>query len=89
MEKGIADEEKNLYEQTENVADNVLDSLDGMSPSINIPSIQNNNDSMNLDYNKLFNIMYQAFAKALNSCKLELDEDGFARIVKNELYEVM
>jgi len=89
MEKGIADEEKNLYEQTENVADNVLDSFSEMSPGINIPNIQTGTNFMNIDYNKLFNIMYQAFAKALNSCKLELDEDGFARIVKNELYEVM
>lgn len=89
MEKGITDEEKNLYEQTENVADNVLDSFSEMSPGINIPNIQTGTNFMNIDYNKLFNIMYQAFAKALNSCKLELDEDGFARIVKNELYEVM
>ena len=42
-----------------------------------------------IDYNKLFNILYQAFTKALNSCKLTLDEDGFARLVKNELYEVL
>lgn len=33
--------------------------------------------------------MASAFLKALNSCKLTLDEDGFAKIVKNELYEVL
>lgn len=33
--------------------------------------------------------MASAFLKALNSCKLTLDENGFAKIVKNELYEVL
>ena len=33
--------------------------------------------------------MASAFLKALNSCKLTLDEAGFAKIVKNELYEVL
>lgn len=38
-----------------------------------------------IDYNKMAN----AFLTALNKCKLALDEDGFAKIVKNELYEVL
>lgn len=38
-----------------------------------------------IDYSKMAN----AFLKALNSCKLTLDEDGFAKIVRNELYEVL
>lgn len=38
-----------------------------------------------IDYSKMAN----AFLKALNSCKLTLDENGFAKIVRNELYEVL
>ena len=38
-----------------------------------------------IDYGKMAN----AFLTALNSCKLTLDEDGFAKLVKNELYEVI
>ncbi len=53
----------------------------------NIEKNTNNtvNNTQEIDYNKMAN----AFLKALNSCKLTLDEDGFAKIVKNELYEVI
>lgn len=43
------------------------------------------NNSQEVNYNK----MADAFLNALNKCKLTLDEDGFARLVKNELYEVI
>lgn len=43
------------------------------------------NTTTQLDYNKMAN----AFLSALNKCKLTLDEDGFAKIIKNELYEVL
>lgn len=90
MEKGIEEEENNLYKQTENVADNVLNSLNGINPSMSIPNASSNlSFAQNVDYTKLFNILYEAFLKALNSCKLTLDDDGFAKIVRNELYEVM
>ena len=90
MEKGIEEEENNLYKQTEDVADNVLNSLNGINPSMNMPNTSSNlSFAQNVDYNKLFNILYEAFLKALNSCKLTLDDDGFAKIVRNELYEVM
>ena len=89
MEKGIEDEENNLYEQTDKVAENILDSLDGINPNINVGTKYKQEANTDIDYNKLFNILYSAFIKALNSCKLELDEEGFARIVKKELYEVL
>ncbi len=38
-----------------------------------------------IDYNKMANAM----TKALTSCKFTLDEDGFAKIVKDELYKVV
>lgn len=89
MEKGIESEEGNLYKQAEDVADNVLDNLKGMQSKIPLNYSPNCEMTQNIDYNKLFNILYQAFIKALNSCKLTLDEDGFAKLVKNELYEVL
>lgn len=89
MEKGIEAEKGNLYKQAEDVADNVLDNLKGMQSKIPLNYPPNCEMTQNIDYNKLFNILYQAFIKALNSCKLTLDEDGFARLVKNELYEVL
>lgn len=90
MEKGIEDEEDNLYKQTEDVANNVLNSLDNINPNVGLKDNYSNAVfTENIDYNKLFNILYQAFMKALNSCKLTLDEEGFAKLVKNELYEVI
>ncbi len=97
MEKGIEDEEENLYKQTDEVANNILDSLQEIKP-INHEIIPAKNsekkdailyESKEIDYDKLFNILYQAFLKALNSCKLTLDEDGFVKIVKDELYKVV
>jgi len=38
-----------------------------------------------IDYNK----MAQAIAGAITNCKFTLDDDGFARIVKDELYKVV
>lgn len=86
MEKGIEAEEDNLYKQTEDVADNVLDTLDGISPNI---KSSKSNSSSNMNYNNLYNLLYNAFSKALTNCKFTLDEDGFARIVKDELYKAV
>lgn len=90
MEKGIEDEEENLYKQTEDVASNVLDSLNNINPNIGLNGNYTNTNSIgNIDYNKLFNIIYEAFLKALTKCRFTLDEDGFAKIVKDELYKVV
>ena len=95
MEKGIEENEEDLYKQTEQLADNVLNSLENVKPEVGINGNINGNGNssldlmQNLDYNKLFNILYEAFLKALNSCKLSIDEDGFAKIVKDELYKVV
>ena len=86
MEKGIEAEEDNLYNQTEDVADNVLDALSGISPNINSSK---SNLGLDMNYNKLFNLLYDAFSKALTNCKFTLDDDGFARIVKDEIYKVV
>ena len=90
MEKGIEEEEDNLYKQTEDVANNVLDSIDNINPNVGLKDNYSNAVfTENIDYNKLFNILYQAFLKALTNCKFTLDEDGFAKIVKDELYKVV
>lgn len=86
MEKGIESEEDNLYKQTENVADNVLNSLNGINPSV---GLYKTNNMSSIDYNRMFNLLYEAFSKALTGCKFTLDEDGFARIVKDELYKAV
>ena len=49
------------------------------------PSYPTTNITKEINYNKIA----EAFLKALNSCKLTLEEDGFAKFVKNELYEVI
>lgn len=87
MEKGIEDEEDNLYKSTESVADNVMDKLsDISSQNINVGTGKNSNTfSFEVDYNK----MAQAITNALTNCKFTLDEDGFAKIVKDELYKVV
>ncbi len=41
--------------------------------------------NLDFDYNKMAN----AIEKALTNCKFTLDEDGFAKIVKDELYKVV
>lgn len=90
MEKGIEDEEDNLYKQTEDVANNALNSLDNINSNVGLKD--NYSKAVfteNIDYNKLFNVLYQAFLKALTNCKFTLDEDGFAKIVKDELYKVV
>lgn len=55
-------------------------------------TIKNNSNSSDLgtvtidiDYDKMAN----AITKALTNCKFTLDEDGFAKIVKDELYKVV
>ena len=86
MEKGIADEESDLYKKTDKVADNVIDSLNGIDGTINFDGMRSGNS---LDYNKLLNVLTTAFSNGLTNCKFTLDEDGFARIVKEELYKVV
>lgn len=55
-------------------------------------AIRNNSNNSNIgavtvdvDYDKMAN----AITKALTNCKFTLDEDGFAKIVKDELYKVV
>lgn len=87
-EQGIESEEENLYAQVDDVAENVLDGLnsvnDGMLSS-NYYNNSSNNIGLSIDYNQL----YLCFLKALNNCKLKLDDDGFVRIIDDRMREVM
>lgn len=56
----------------------------GGNPKV-VPLNKNNNDFNILDYEKLFKL----FLKALNSCKLKLDRDGFIRFIDDRLNEVI
>lgn len=86
MEKGIETEEGNLYEATDNLADNVTDKLSNISSNVNLNAESNGkNLDAYIDYEKMAN----AITKALTNCKFTLDEDGFAKIVKDELYKVV
>ena len=40
---------------------------------------------IDIDYNKMAN----SITKSLTNCKFTLDEDGFVKIVKEELYKVV
>lgn len=95
-ELGLKDEEKNLYKQTDRIASNVLEKMNNMNGDLNPGSINSNEFSGNaqsgisnyyltIDYN----LLTKAIIKALKSCKLSIDSDGFARFIENVVYEVM
>lgn len=94
MEEEMEEGKKELFKQADEIGEGLVDKLNNIEGNVNINSnikktASNSNLSQDIDYNKLFEILYKAFLKALNSCKLTLDEDGFAKIVRNELYEVL
>ena len=86
-EKGLEDEENNLYNQANNIAEGVLDRLNSnnMATSSNYSQYNSTNNNLFIDYNQL----YLCFLKALNNCKMMLDEEGFVRIIDDRMREVM
>ena len=93
MEKGIESEEKNLYNHTDAISKNVLNNLENMNePNFSLLSSQNylsspslNNIQINIDYNQLYLILI----KALNSCKISIDDEGFIKMIDDRLREVI
>lgn len=83
MEKG----KKELFKQADEIGDGITDRLENIDGEVNLSSRSGTNINQNIgfDYNK----MAQSIASALTNCKFTLDEDGFARIVKDELYKVV
>ena len=90
-ELGLEDEEKNLYNKAEDIADNINDrfgNVDDISVGSSYRRSNNNTfgrDVELIDYERLFKI----FLKALNSCKIQLDKDGFIHFIDDRLMEVL
>ena len=90
-ELGLEDEENRLYDKAEDIAKNINGAFENVK-DIKVGTIygkSNNNMAENnaelIDYEKLYNI----FLRALNSCKIVLDQDGFIHFIDNRLMEVM
>ena len=95
-ELGLEDEEKNLYKQTKNIAENVQSNLENIDPNIDISDMNYNQAKrFNANNQNLYNIeidydkLAKAFLKALTSCKLSIDQEGFVKFVQNIIYEVI
>ena len=85
MEKG----KKELFKQSDEIGEGIVDRLSDIDGNVNLRMNNSNGytspNSNFIDYNK----MADAITKALTNCKFTLDEDGFAKIVKDELYKVV
>ena len=94
MSKGIRNNREKVLNETEKLAEemnNKLSKIEGknIETSFSTKGNRNNNsyeqEKSLIDYDKMAN----AITKALTNCKFTLDEDGFAKIVKDELYKVV
>ena len=90
-ELGLEDEEKSLYDKAEDIASNINDTFGNVN-DINVGASykrQANNISKEnnniIDYERL----YKIFLRALNSCKIQIDKDGFIHFIDDRLMEVM
>ncbi len=94
-EIGLEDEEKKLYQKTDKIANQIKENLSNIQPELEVNdnadfSRQNapystNNIEIIIDYLALT----KAIMKALNSCKIKLDSDGFIQIIDDRLQEVV
>jgi len=76
-----------LVNSVKSMAEEMSDNLQGIGTDVKA-NTQNYTESvtrLEIDYNK----MSKAITSALTNCKFTLDEDGFAKIVKDELYKVV
>ncbi len=92
MEEEMEDGKKKLINQAEQLAEGVNENLEGINGQVNVsgnvrPSASHviTNFQDIIDYERLFKI----FLKALNSCKIKLDKDGFINFIDDRLMEVM
>lgn len=84
LEKSSPKLEKTVEQMTEHMS-NELQNLNFQPNKNNLNNVVSEKVKLDIDYLKLTN----SIVMALNKCKFTLDEDGFAKIVKNELYEVL
>lgn len=96
MEEEMEAGKEKLVNEAGNLADEVNEELENISGNVNLKgSISNfsrHNNNLNsqedrniIDYEKL----YRIFLKALNSCKIQLDKDGFLHFIDDRLMEVL
>lgn len=75
-----------LINSVKNMSQEMADELNNSQLNIATNHTSSSNEQVQtIDYNK----MASAMLKALTNCKFTLDEDGFAKIVKDELYKVV
>ncbi len=87
MEEEMEEGKKELFKEADEIGKGVVDRLGNISGNVNINGNGNvgQYSESSIDYQK----MADAFSKALTNCKFTLDEDGFVKIVKDELYKVV
>ena len=97
MEEEMEIGKEKLFNEADELTIGMNERLNNISGNVELNSKTNRNgqtgkyraqyqeDNNYINYDKLFTI----FLKALNSCKIQLDEDGFIRFIRNELYEVI
>ena len=94
MEEEMEAGKKELFKQADEIGNGITDRLSNIEgknieTSFSTKGNINNNsyeqEKSLIDYDKMAN----AITKALTNCKFTLDEDGFAKIVKDELYKVV
>ena len=94
MEEEMEQGKKELFKQANEIGNGITDRLNKIEGKNINASISSNDKNTNnnyqqdngfIDYDKMANAM----AKALTNCKFTIDEDGFAKIIKDEIYKVV
>lgn len=94
MEEEMETGKKKLFKQADELGEGItkrLNNIEGKNLK-NTITTQANEEVKNSSYENNFidyDKMAKALTTALTNCKFKLDEDGFAKIVKDELYKVV
>lgn len=85
--KSLDKSSPSLINSVKKMSDSMANELQDINEIKGINSSVNNGNiiKIEIDYNKMAN----SITKSLTNCKFTLDEDGFAKIVKDELYKVV
>ena len=95
MVDGLKKNEGKLENETKKIAGNMKDnlSIDPLEQKANQITQSVNSNLLSKDSafsnNLIEDILYRAFLKALNNCKMIFDRDGFTKFIDNRLMEVM
>lgn len=85
--KSLDKSSPSLINSVKKMSGSMANELQNINEIKGIKSSTNNGNiiKIEIDYNKMAN----SITKSLTNCKFTLDEDGFAKIVKDELYKVV